>query len=454
MLVAMIGLALLRVPRLISSATVDNTPPALVVSYVQPFIKHVLVTVQLNEDGTVWCGALLNSGAGTYTPSSFQLKTGQLLDAQGSTSVVANEFPQLGLLGLRPGTMYDVYCYAEDTWINGISNDAIAATRQEGIVTASGGDYVIPVLEYTAPYAVVANTHIVLYLEMSEDGEVWCVAIRDLGSGTQPPSRTQIVDNIGVDSWARESALASNNYKVILTLGGLMEGTTYDAYCFARDMSGNGIDGTPSYVEDTSAISSTRRAGMTTMSILKPSLFRVTDGSATVEYTVQPATWNAQLPRVVISGNQERQDLESWRSPIALAGAGLVSLAMHATLGCSKLPPAPRSGNWLALLRRGRCSFEEKASRASRAGFQGIVIIDSLYDPPRGVLADMTAGPADGKIPIPGWLVGRTHGEALASLAITTVSGPLALYVSDLRRKPRLGPGQSDDFGLRVYATS
>merc|ERR1719171_2572614 len=113
-------------------------------------------------------------------------------------------------------------------------------------------------------------------------------------------------------------------YKAAVKLTGLVEGATYDAYCFGEDMSLNGMDGSPAFPPDPNAVASTKKAGMTTLTHLNATRFQVVhmvDGRVSDYYWAEPATWNRFLPRHVMSGMQRREHLESWSTPMELSGA-------------------------------------------------------------------------------------------------------------------------------------
>merc|ERR1712048_519427 len=100
------------------------------------------------------------------------------------------------------------------------------------------------------------------------------------------------------------------------------------------------------------------------------------------------------------------------------------------------------------MLRRGRCTFREKASRAHRAGYDAIVVIDHQANPYLDVLPGMTAETRDHEIEIPGWMVSKAAGNALlTTLSVTPTTGGPTLQVEDVRRKPKLSNYQSDIFG-------
>lgn len=436
---------------LLGASPGHGTTPILHVVNVQPFIFHCLVTVEMNEEGMAYCGALVNAGGGTYTPSVYQMMSGTGLDGHGSTSVQPHVHKHVIVTGLVPATPYDVYCYGEDLMLNGIGTAGIAATRQAGVVTASGGDYVAPVLEYFSPFEVIENTAITVYIRLSEDGTVWCVARQDAVWGTAAPSASQIRDNRDVDSWATKQITAANLYEATVRLGGLLEDTLYRTYCFAEDMSGNGIDGTPALPADPAAIDATRR-NVTTLFIRSAARFELMTVAGGSVYHVEPATWNLQLPRQAVSGCQARTDLEAWNAPLLLEDAALLRPGPGlAAWGCAAPVAAPRGGGpFILVLLRGKCGFAEKAARAHRAGYHGLLIVDHQLGAPSDELPDMTALDGDAAIEIPGWLIGKSDGEAVLS-AVASSADRVTANVADVRRKPRLGDFQSDEFGSRSY---
>ncbi|CAJ1329238.1 unnamed protein product, partial [Effrenium voratum] len=214
---------------------------------VQPFIFHVLVTVRLNEAGSVYCGAVKTLSS--YTPSISQMKTGSSLDGHDSASVTANAYVNLAVGVLEPATLYDVFCYAEDLFVNGFTLSQIASTKNS-IATASGGDYVAPTFSWVLPTSVSESNAVTVYFQLNEDGTVWCVAKEDAGLGTTTPTSGEILLNSNVDSWGTQTVEAALSHKASIKLDGLREGTTYDVYCFAEDTAGNFLDGTPAYAAD------------------------------------------------------------------------------------------------------------------------------------------------------------------------------------------------------------
>ncbi|CAE8596721.1 unnamed protein product, partial [Polarella glacialis] len=393
----------------------DTTPPSLNVLTVQAYIFHILVTVQMDETGIIYCGAVLHSGS--YTPSAYELKTGTNLKGHGSVNAAANTRSNVVVNGLSASTSYDLFCYAEDASFNGISNAAILATKKPSVITASGGDYVAPVLKYVAPYFTAESQALYINVEMSEDGTVWSVALKDSGSGTTVPTSSAIMNNVGVDSWGTHPIAAQQLYKATIRLGGLQEDTVYDIYSFARDMSGNGIDNTPAYPSNVTKIAETKFAGLRTLAVWIPSKVSVAYAIGSTEYALEPATWNTHLPKCLpgVGSSHFRcgPDLESWSTPPVLTNSQLVSLASHASAGCSghlqATPPA--SGTYVLLLRRGKCAFAKKALQAERAGYSGLLLVDHQTNLDRGVLPDMTAESQDATISIPAWIIGKTNGE-------------------------------------------
>jgi len=450
------GAALLALTLLVVG---DVIPPELVVVHIQPFISHMLVTVEMNEDGRAYCGVVLDTGGGSTTPSAAQLKSGDGLASSGASDVLAQTHTHVLIPLLSPDTSYDVYCYAEDEFLNGISWFAIAATMHGSIVTAAGGDNVAPTLAYTPPYEVRESTALTVYVQMSEDGTVWCVARRDYGSGTTVPTSGEIRLNVNVDAWAMESITPENLYVAGLRLVGLLEDTTYDIYCFGEDVVGNGIDGSPAFVPDPNAIASTKRSSLKTLATLTGTLFSVVTAAGLTVYNVEPATWNLYLPRGPSPGlrypsvGEDHRDLESWSAPLDLHGSMLVNHIGDARRGCGKLPAVPRGLSWVALLRRGACQFSEKAVRARRAGYHGVVVVDYRPGAPAPLLPAMTAGGDDEAVGVPAWIIDKASGEAIAQAVTDSADALLTVNIVDHRRKPTLGNLQSDAFGFRIYAT-
>eukprot|EP00913_Durusdinium_trenchii_P013222 g12411.t1 len=197
-------------------AAADTTPPVLHIEDAQPFIFHVLMTVRLNEDGTIYCGAL--ETLSSYTPSIAQ--------KLGDVNLV------VGIL--TPATLYDVFCYAEDLFVNGLTLAQVAGTKTS-LATASGGDYTAPTFSYISPNYQVESIAMTLYFQLSEDGTVWCVAKVDTGSGTTRPLASDFLLDQNVDAWGTQTVSAALSYQASITLTGLTEDTDYDVYCFAED---------------------------------------------------------------------------------------------------------------------------------------------------------------------------------------------------------------------------
>ncbi|CAE7647882.1 unnamed protein product [Symbiodinium sp. CCMP2456] len=428
----------------------DTTPPVLQIEDTKPFIFHVLMTVRLNENGFVSCAAL--ETATSYTPSISQMKTGTGLDGYDSTSAVANTYYNLVVAVLAPATLYDLYCYAEDSFVNGFTLSQIAATRQV-IATASGGDYVAPVFSYLPPNFVVESTAVTVYVQLNEDGTVWCVAREDTGSGTITPTSAEILLNTNVAAWATTTVQASQNYQSSMRLAGLSEGTTYDLYCFAQDAAGNYIDGTPALASDPSKISATRLP-FQTLSIFIPSTLIVT-APGPVQYPVKPAAWNTFLPACTgepLLGERCERDAESWQKPPQYPNHKLISLDSHPSDGCfGHLPPAARGGGpFVLLLRRGKCAFARKARRARAAGYDALLVVDQQPVQYFSTLPDMIAD-SDENPGIPSWILGKTDGNALLSTLASYTAGYVTLDITDAYRMPALGIYQSDIYGQRVY---
>lgn len=424
----------------------------LQVTYSHSTMYLFFLQVQLDEDGEVYCAARLNP---SDNPSVSMMIYNTGLDGWRRTSVQANTVTAVIIMSLTPGQVYDLYCYAENAYLSGhpshsnTGDAGIASSKLTAVSTASGGDYIVPEFSYTAPYEEAGSAAVRLFTQLNEEGTVYCGAV---ANGSVQPTRYQLEGNIDLLAWASGSAYPHDNYKATIRLEPLSPDTTYDFYCFAEDTSGNGIDGLPAYVENSTKITETKRT-IKTLFIYLPTQFTVTAAEASTSYVVQPASWNNDLPNRFISGNQERRDLECWSTPLALVGASIVSHEADIARGCKKLPSVPRGGGpFVAILRRGGCSFHQKATRAYGAGFHGLIVIDHR-NTLNNTLPDMTSesDDADREIQIPSWIIGKTDGESVASAA--AVFGAAKLDVTDVFRKPKLNRFIVDEFGGRFYAT-
>ncbi|CAE7334891.1 unnamed protein product [Symbiodinium natans] len=416
----------------------------------KPFIFHVLMTVRLNENGFVSCAAL--ESATSYTPSISQMKTGTGLDGYDSASATANSYYNLVVAVLSPATLYDLFCYAEDSVVNGFTLSQIAATKQV-VATATGGDYVAPVFSYVPPNYVVESTAVTVYVQLNEDGTVWCVAKEDSGSGTTTPTSAEILLNANVDSWATTTVQAAMSYQSSMRLAGLTEGTTYELYCFAQDTAGNYMDGTPAYASDVSKITATRLA-FQTLAVFIPSTLIVTSPGP-VQYAVKPAAWNNVLPACTADprrGQRCERDAESWKKAPEYLSHKLISLDSHPSDGCfGYLPPAvPGGGPFVLLLRRGKCAFARKARRARDAGYDALLVVDQQPVQYLSALPDMMADSNDNP-GIPGWILSKADGSALLATVSSHTAGYVTLDITDVYRTPSLGIYQSDVYGQRVY---
>ncbi|CAK9017471.1 unnamed protein product [Durusdinium trenchii] len=423
-------------------AAADTTPPVLHIEDAQPFIFHVLMTVRLNEDGTIYCGAL--ETLSSYTPSIAQkMKSGTGLVGHDYASVTANSDVNLVVGILTPATLYDVFCYAEDLFVNGLTLAQVAGTKTS-LATASGGDYTAPTFSYISPNYQVESIAMTLYFQLSEDGTVWCVAKVDTGSGTTRPLASDFLLDQNVDAWGTQTVSAALSYQASITLTGLTEDTDYD------DTAGNFLDGTPALASDTSKIDATK-LDVRTLAVLIASRLSVTSSPGT-QYVVKPAAWNTVLPICSPATGPKRRceaDAESWRMTPLYQNVKLISEASHSSNGCfGALLAAPRHGGPFALLlRRGKCSFAQKAERALEAGYDFLLILDHRTVS-SSFLPDMTTD--GGSITIPTWVMSKADGEAMLLLspaAGLVANRYLTMEIEDAHRVPSMGLYQSDVYG-------
>eukprot|EP00434_Breviolum_minutum_P030935 symbB.v1.2.027357.t3/scaffold2799.1/size70062/6 len=193
------------VAALLSSVLADTTAPVLQIEDAQAFIFHILMTVRINEDGRIYCGAL--ETATSYTPSIFQMTTGSGLVGYDSATVSAFSYVNLVVGVLVPSTTYDVFCYAEDLFLNGFTLAQVAGTKLT-LATASGGDYTAPTFSYVSPTFVVESIAVSVYFQLNEDGTVWCVAKIDTVMAVVPVDFHPLVPVRKADSFLAPTSVS------------------------------------------------------------------------------------------------------------------------------------------------------------------------------------------------------------------------------------------------------
>lgn len=183
-------------------------------------------------------------------------------------------------------------------------------------------------------------------------------------------------------------------------------------------------------------------------------------GAAQV-FEAAPARWNAWQPKAAHRHSVCALARGTPASTIKglLIGAIPDGISQTARLGqaCGAgVSPAPSVGAVLLAL-RGGCSFLAKVRIAERAGYCGLLVANELPGPPHRSLGlkelpDMTVEPveADRDVNIPAWLVDERAGRLLLALL---VSGGGHVEARDMYRRPALGHGQADEFGLRDHQT-
>eukprot|EP00434_Breviolum_minutum_P030933 symbB.v1.2.027357.t1/scaffold2799.1/size70062/6 len=277
---------------------------------------------------------------------------------------------------------------------------------------------------------------------------------RPTGAGTTRPSAADFQTGSNVDSWGSTSVAAQQSFQGSIKLIGLTEDTDYDVYCFAQDMGGNFIDGTPALTSDTSKIDATK-LDIRTLNLLVAS--RLTVGNNV--FVVKAASWNVALPLCSPRTGPKMRceaDVESFKMVPKYQNVKLIPEESHRSDGCfDSLPVAPALGGPFALLlRRGTCSFAKKAFRAQARGFDMLLVMDDQAVQSTALLPDMTAD-AGHKINIPSWIITKTDGDAVLTLhsqaAVST--GYLSMKIEDAYRVPHIGIYQSDVYGQRYYQT-
>ncbi|CAK9009183.1 unnamed protein product [Durusdinium trenchii] len=405
------------------------------------------MTVRLNEDGTIYCGAL--ETLSSYTPSIAQMKSGTGLVGHDYASVTANSDVNLVVGILTPATLYDVFCYAEDLFVNGLTLAQVAGTKTS-LATASGGDYTAPTFSYISPNYQVESIAMTLYFQLSEDGTVWCVAKVDTGSGTTRPLASDFLLDQNVDAWGTQTVSAALSYQASITLTGLTEDTDYDVYCFAEDW------GWPNEPYCRGKIDATK-LDVRTLAVLIASRLSVTSSPGT-QYVVKPAAWNTVLPICSPATGPKRRceaDAESWRMT-----------PLYQNPGCSEA-----SSQTILTMALAHCWLPHAMEGPSPFSFG--VASAVLLRKPRGhwkqvsssFLPDMTTDGGSITIPKLGlqgfqvpetWVMSKADGEAMLLLspaAGLVANRYLTMEIEDAHRVPSMGLYQSDVYGQRIYTT-
>mmetsp|Transcript_19292 Transcript_19292/g.36169 ORF Transcript_19292/g.36169 Transcript_19292/m.36169 type:complete len:211 (-) Transcript_19292:56-688(-) len=170
-----------------------------------------------------------------------------------------------------------------------------------------------------------------------------------------------------------------------------------------------------------------------------------------------PASWNVYLPNFGQPKLSRKAPLDREAVNVQPAFSGRIVLEPGATnqtrsLGCEQTASTPQVESLALLVERGLCTFREKADYAFRAGYKALIVSNSISGLSK--VPDMTAPGGeleDRQIDIPAWSVELGDGQAIRDWLFAGAN--LEIQVVDSPRRPRLGPFQTDAFGLRQVFT-
>lgn len=347
-----------------------------------------------------------------------------------------------------------------------ISSGVVKDSSNNGVVGITGSTYQFTTVDSTSPVVVFyspphastgvsAATNIVL--EFNEE----VVA----GSGNL---MLEMVSGSAVTYSASDERVSFVKKNVIINpssyLAKMKQYTLTVDFGAIKDLSGNafgGLSGTT--YQFSTGVSDSRGCyeGNITGATSVGATLVAKAASGTVAHVVaNPARWNHWLPRACATGEGWRCRCPPSAGPVSAAVNGpLISspfdLAGQLGSACDgNVPAAPRPRlSAVLFVRRGICSFQEKAAIAQKAGYCGLLVANDKSGCPHryyGVheVPDMTAGPYDEELDIPAWLVARSDADILEGLQL---HGTVTIEVQDSPRKPPLGNGETDGFGLRDH---
>jgi hypothetical protein len=228
----------------------DITPPVItIVKSHSPENSLVVVTLQLDEEGTVFC----------YTPTLSNINTvGFTVQYGASTVVTAADIDRNVLVEVTSAgtnhfsyeeeTQYTIFCAAKDTATNpdcsgcSVPNlstlaEATAAMNNIGLVTTL--DQSPPVFTHLGARGI-SETQIRVTFSLNEAGTVYCRATRtDAGEPTLHINHIIQAGFVQVQQNDTTPSKLELDIDKLTNQAGeslLMSGTGYDVYCWARDV--------------------------------------------------------------------------------------------------------------------------------------------------------------------------------------------------------------------------
>ncbi|CAK8993859.1 unnamed protein product [Durusdinium trenchii] len=269
-----LGTVLLFTESIGMATTLDLTAPNLTIHSTATTEDVIMVSVSLDEAGTVWCRALRKNSRSAYEAPEI-VATGFLVEVQsGSVDQVNITAENVKGDALARGTDYEVYCFARDVLClgcdapSGSSTQAIQASRTF-VRTADA----TPPRIYVMYAESISHDTIQLTLQMDEGSKLWCGAWEAEPTGmstdfeslikeancsesraARPCGSFWIYDLDDVEDTALDGVSSLSDYAdayrighdVQLSITGLKEKTDYAyIYCFAEDDETDGLGSSP-----------------------------------------------------------------------------------------------------------------------------------------------------------------------------------------------------------------
>jgi hypothetical protein len=223
----------------LTQPTMDTTPPSIhIIEAESPYNDRIVVKLQLNEVGTVWCLSRPTADANTMTNA--------VIRANGNSEIVDNvgwyvdQNTQLVVTNLEEEIEYVTRCYAEDTpdglhWSTPNVMTQAATTATQAVLGPIITLDVSPPKFTNLKMEGTLENQITVTFDLNEAGTAYCRATRsDSGEATMHINRILKADwsqtyvsttqTIVIDRLEND---ASSSY--------LERGTYYDVFCWIRD---------------------------------------------------------------------------------------------------------------------------------------------------------------------------------------------------------------------------
>lgn len=234
----------------------DLTPPVITIVSMYGISETVIrVTIRLNEGGTSYCNAFLDTGiyptldyprptidkTGTATAFSAPI-TDQFVGSSDYDPVLRYAEHEVDVTGLSPKTYYRVYCFSEDQelpYFNVVRSPAMLETGR-----------LVRTLDTTAPSMTDFNctsyagseSKVEVTWSQTEDGRVYCKVVTFYSAASQPSPNAIIAENFYADVVYPETVtiVISSRITGMGATGteALFPKTDYDVFCWAEDAEG------------------------------------------------------------------------------------------------------------------------------------------------------------------------------------------------------------------------